>query len=96
MYAAIRKYEGVRSIDEAVLATHEQMFPLFEKQPGFVSYTLVDIGDKSTVSLTVFETQEQSEAANAAVRKLVQELLSHVIPKPANIALGKVIAHLGA
>jgi hypothetical protein len=95
MFATIRRYEGVGSIEVIALAAKEQFFPLFEKLPGFVSHTVVDTGGKSVMSLTVFETREQSEAANAAIRDLVRQILSHVIPTPATIVLGNVMAHLG-
>src|SRR5882724_6972223 len=94
MFATIRRYEGVGSNDVIALAVKEQFFPLFEKLPGFISYTLVDTGDNSVTSLTVFETREQVEAANVAVRDLVQQILSHVVPNAATIAMGKVMAHL--
>jgi hypothetical protein len=94
MFATIRRYEGVGSIDVIALAAKEQFFPLFEKLPGFVSHTVVDTGDNSVMSLTIFETREHAEAGNAAVRDLVQQILSRVIPNPATIVLGKVMAHL--
>jgi hypothetical protein len=94
MFATIRRYEGVGSTQVIAIAAKEQFFPLFEKLPGFVSHTVVDTGEKSVTSLTVFETREQSEAANAAIRDLVQQILSHAIPNPATIVLGDVIAHL--
>jgi hypothetical protein len=95
MYASIRKYDGVGNIAEIALAATEQLFPLFERLPGFVSYMLVETDDTSVTSLTIFETREQSEAANTAVRDLVRQVLSHIIPNPATVALGNVIAHLG-
>ena len=94
MFATIRRYEGVGSIDEIALAAKEQFFPLFEKLPGFVSHTVIDIGDKAVMSLTIFETREQAEAGNAAVRDLVQQILSRVVPNPATLVLGNVMAHL--
>ncbi len=94
MFATIRRYEGVGSIDVIALAAKEQFFPLFERLPGFVSYTLVDTGDNSVMSVTIFKTQSQAEAANIAVRELVQQILSRVVPNPATIVLGQVIAHL--
>jgi hypothetical protein len=94
MFATIRRYEGVGRIDLIALAAREQFFPLFEKLPGFVSHTLIDIGDNTVMSVTIFETREQAEAGNTAVRELVQQILSQVIPNPATIVLGKVMAHL--
>ena len=94
MFATVRKYEGVGNIDVIALAAKEQFFPLFEKLPGFVSYTLVDTGDNSVMSVIIFETRDQAEAANTAVRELVQQILSRVVPNPATIVIGKVLAHL--
>jgi heme-degrading monooxygenase HmoA len=94
LFATIRRYEGVGSIEVIALAAKEQFFPLFEKLPGFVSHTVVDTGDNTVMSLTIFQTQEQTEAGNAAVRDLVGQILSHVIPNPATIILGRVMAHL--
>jgi hypothetical protein len=94
MFATIRRYEGVGSIDIISLAVKEQFFPLYEKLPGFVSHTLIDTGDNSVSSVTIFRTREQAEAGNTAVRDLVQKILSHVVPNPATIVLGKVMAHL--
>ena len=94
MFATIRKYEGVGSIDVIALAAKEQFFPLFEKLPGFVSHTLIDTGNDTVMSVTIFETREQAVEGNTAVRDLVQQVLSRVVPNPATIVLGKVMAHL--
>ena len=94
MFATIRRYEGVGSIDVIALAAKEQFFPLFERLPGFVSHTVVHTGENTVMSLTIFETREQAEAGNVAVRDLVQQILSHVIPSPATIVIGPVMAHL--
>ncbi|HEX3995323.1 MAG TPA: hypothetical protein VHX39_29470 [Acetobacteraceae bacterium] len=94
MFATIRRYEGVGSTDVIELAAKEQFFPLFERLPGFVSYTLVDTGEQSVTSVTIFSTRDQAEAGNVAVRELVQQILSRVVPNPATVVLGKVIAHL--
>src|SRR3954451_17661545 len=94
MFATIRRYEGVGSIDEIALAAKEQFFPLFEKLPGFVSHTVVDTGDNTVMSMTIFKTREQAEAGNAAVRNLVQQLLRDAIPSSATIVVGRAMAHL--
>jgi hypothetical protein len=39
------------------------MLPKFQQQPGFVRYGLADLGDKSCMSISVWETREQAEAA---------------------------------
>jgi hypothetical protein len=94
MFAMIRRYEGVGTIEVIALAAKEQFFPLFEKLPGFVSYTLVDTCDNAVMSVTIFKTREQAEAAGVAIRDLVQRILSHAVPNPATIVIGRVMAHL--
>jgi len=76
------------------LAAKEQFFPLFERLTGFVSHTVVDTGDNTVMSVTIFKTREQAEAGNAAVRDLVQQILRDAIPNPATIVVGRVMAHL--
>ncbi len=39
------------------------MLPKFQDQPGFVRYGLADLGDKTCLSISVWETREQAEAA---------------------------------
>lgn len=95
MFATIRRYEGVGNLEVIEVAAKQQFFPLFERMPGFVSHTVVNTGGDSVMSMTIFETQEQAEAGNAAVRDLVQQILGHVTPTPATIVLGKIMAHLG-
>jgi hypothetical protein len=94
MFATIRRYEGVGSTDVIALAAKEQFFPLFEKLPGFVSHTLIDTGEHAVMSVTIFRTKDQAEAGNVAVRDLVHQILSRVVPNPATVVLGQVIAHL--
>jgi bacteriocin-like protein len=46
------------------------------------------------MSVRIFKTREQAEAASAAIRDLVQQVLSQVAPDPATIVIGRVMAHL--
>jgi len=62
--------------------------------PGFISHTVINTGGNSVMSVTMLETQEQAEAGNSAIRDLVQQILSHVMPTPATIVVGKVMAYL--
>jgi hypothetical protein len=41
----------------------EGMLPTFEKQPGFIRYGLADIGDRNCLSISLWETHDQAEAA---------------------------------
>ena len=52
------------------------MLPKFREQPGFVRYGLADLGDKTCVSLSVWETREQAEAAAPVSATWISENLA--------------------
>jgi hypothetical protein len=67
---------------------------LLRKQAGFVSYSLIDAGDGSLTSISVFNTRKQAEVANTAVRELVQQSFKELLPTPPAVVVGEVVGHL--
>ncbi|MGH2737362.1 MAG: hypothetical protein ACRDHH_00995, partial [Actinomycetota bacterium] len=49
------------------------MLKTFKDQPGFIRYGVADIGDKSCMSITLWETHEQAEASVPAAATWVKE-----------------------
>jgi hypothetical protein len=39
------------------------MLPKFKEQPGFIRYGVADLGDKKCMSISLWETREQAQAA---------------------------------
>lgn len=52
------------------------MLPKFQEQPGFISYGVADLGDKKMVSISMWQTREQAQAANPVAASWVKENLS--------------------
>ena len=52
------------------------MLPILRKQPGFVRYGLVLLDDGSLASVSVWETHDEAEAANASTADFVAESLA--------------------
>ncbi len=52
------------------------MLPKFEAQPGFVRYGLADLGDKTAMSISVWETRAQAEDAAPVAATWVGENLA--------------------
>jgi heme-degrading monooxygenase HmoA len=52
---------------------HDGMLKTFKDQPGFIRYGVADIGDKSCMSITLWETHEQAEASVPAAATWVKE-----------------------
>jgi heme-degrading monooxygenase HmoA len=60
------------------------MLPKFKEQPGFIRYGLADLGDKSCMSISLWETHEQAEAAAPVAASWVKENLSDRIELRSN------------
>ena len=42
------------------------MLPIFQAQPGFVRYGLILLDDGNVASVSVWETRDEAEGANAS------------------------------
>jgi hypothetical protein len=64
------------SFEELADSAKAGMLPRFQEQPGFVRYGLADLGDKTCMSISVWETREQAEAAAPVAARWVGENLA--------------------
>ena len=64
------------TFQEVAESARTGMLPKFREQPGFVRYGLADLGDKTCVSLSVWETREQAEAAAPVAATWISENLA--------------------
>ncbi len=60
------------------------MLPKFKQQPGFIRYGVADVGDKTCLSISLWETHEQAEAAAPVAASWVKENLSDRIQLRSN------------
>jgi hypothetical protein len=95
MFICIRKYDGVGDVAEINRIAQAELFPLFSKQAGFVSYSIVNLGNGSAASVSVFDTRPQVDAANASIPEIVQRLFKNLLPNPPTITVGEVLGHVG-
>jgi siroheme synthase len=49
---------------------------------------------RQLTSISVFNTRKQAEAANTAVRELVQQTFKELLPTPPVVVVGEVVGHL--
>ncbi len=64
------------SAEEAADLAKQGMLPVFQAQPGFVRYGLALLDDGTVASISVWETHDEAEAANAAAADWVAENLA--------------------
>ena len=68
-YTRISTYEVTNgTFDELTGMAEKGILPTFEKEPGFVNYGLVDIGDHKFVSISIWETRETAESRPSSPR----------------------------
>ncbi len=60
------------SYEEFVDQARQRMAPFHRDSPGFVSYSLTDVGDGRFVSVSTWETREQAEAATSMTAEWIR------------------------
>jgi Antibiotic biosynthesis monooxygenase len=72
MYARMARYKFIGDPRALARRTQESMLPLFQEQPGFVSYSVMSTANE-VLSFSIWETEEQAEAANKVSRDWVAD-----------------------
>ena len=61
-YTRISTYDVIKGdFNELTGIVEKGILPLFVKEPGFVNYGLVDVGNHKVVALSIWETREQAQ-----------------------------------
>ena len=76
MYASIRRYRmGAGSMDDAMHIADTELADRLSEEPGFVDYQVMDTGDGTITSVTIFEDEEQCLRSNDRAAAFVREHL---------------------
>jgi hypothetical protein len=92
VFVSIRKYDGCHDVAALNRRVQEVLTPAIKGMKGFRSYAVVDLGDGSVASISMFETRQDAEAANQSVRPLVQQNLLDLVPNPPVVMVGEVLS----
>ncbi len=96
MHATFRRIKVNPGQSAAVAALIEAEYvPMLSGVEGFVSYTLVDVGDDEVASLGTFATAESAAAANAAALSWTRERLAPLVASPLEARAGAVLVQAG-
>ena len=77
-HVRISKYELRRgTFDEVAEAARAGISRALEDRPGFVMHGVVDVGDRTLLSLTLWETRRHADAAMPAAEAWVREHIAH-------------------
>lgn len=92
MWAAVRRYEGIRDPDLVGRMVAETFVPRLEQVPGFVAYYWLDAGDGVMASLSVYEDQAGADKSVEIASDWVNENATELMPNPPRVTEGHVVA----
>ena len=95
MHATIRRYEGIDQDvnDELHRRVGEGLVPQLRELDGFRGYYLIDSGDGTTISVSLFDTWEQAADSSRVSAAWVRDAgFAEAVPAP-TITVGEVTAH---
>ena len=72
MHGRMARYTFSGDVQELAQRAEEGLLPIFETQPGFKAYSVID-SDGEIISFSAWDSAEQAEAANAAAAGWVAE-----------------------
>ena len=94
-YAAVRRYEGVKDVKETAKRASSGFIPIVSKIAGFQSYMLIDVGNGTVVTVSVFASQASADESTKAAAGWVKQNLAALVPNPPQVSAGTVLAHKG-
>lgn len=93
MYAAIRRYNiAPGSAGTIADRVNADFLPQLATQAGFVSYQVIDPGDGTIVSVSIFEDRAGVEASTRLATEWVRSSLASMIRTAPVIVSGEVLA----
>jgi heme-degrading monooxygenase HmoA len=96
MYASVRQYTippDQSVVNEAARDVQGGVGPLLSQAPGFIAYYVLDAGNDNIVAISIFESKEAEEKAEALVSGWIRQHMAGLSSSPPRIAEGEVIAH---
>lgn len=93
MHTTIRRYEGVNpdTISEIIKRVEEGFVPIIRSSGGFKRYQFLNAGNGVIITISVFETELAARASNKMAGNWVDENLSSLLDKPAQISVGEAM-----
>jgi hypothetical protein len=90
-FGVIRHYQvDPKNIDQIVTRAKSGFLPLVSHLPGFASYSILDAGKGTLVTLSGFTTSSGPAESTKAAATFVKEHLASLAPNPPEVTSGEV------
>jgi hypothetical protein len=92
MYASIRIYKA-DSIEDVARMVNEDFLPVLERMPGFLSYYCVAADNGTWATVSIFDTDPQTEESNRLAAEFVQHSEMISLVRRVELITGEVVVH---
>jgi hypothetical protein len=96
MYAVIRRFEQMRSVEEAGRRAMAGLGPMLREAPGFRGYYVIDSGNDSGMSISLFDTREAAETAHQQALGWIRQNLADLTQGEPQVFAGEVVGSVAA
>ena len=94
MYAALRQYYIIPgTADEFMRRVRDGFVPIISKVPGFVAYYVLQSGNDTVISVSIFDSQAGAEESTRQAADWVQHNIASFIRGLPEIKTGVVRVH---
>ncbi|MBV9357785.1 MAG: hypothetical protein JO023_19910 [Chloroflexi bacterium] len=95
MHATLGRYDGISGeSQDKVIQVGRQLAAVVSKAPGFVSYALLEVGDGTLATVSVFETRAELQAADRLIAAWVAMHRTLLTPAGEGVS-GEVLVQRG-
>jgi heme-degrading monooxygenase HmoA len=91
MYAVIRKFNNMRSVEEAARRAEAGLAPILRQSPGFQGYYVVNGGHDVGLSITLFDTQDAVQEAQRRAMAWIKDNLGDLYEGEPDVTTGEVL-----
>jgi hypothetical protein len=95
MYAVIRRYsiKDISDLDEIVRLAEEGFVPLIKQAPGFVAYHLINTGNNTVVTFSLYHDKAGADESTRIAASWVQQNLAQYVEGVPDVTSGDVVIH---
>lgn len=92
MHMTIRQYPVAwGQVDETVRRARREFLPVVRALPGFVAYHVMDPGDTTVITVSIFETEDGGSECTRRATAWADEALADLVTGPPRIMYGPVV-----
>lgn len=92
MHMTIRQYPVAwGKLDEAVQRARGGFLPIVSGLPGFIAYHIMDPGDTTVITVSIFETEDGGAECTRRATEWAAEFLADLVVGPPRIMSGPVV-----